>query len=481
MANSSWTSNLGGALIIGGFFLLGLFPPLGFACCFLGMFIAGIGGMQSVKNSGLGENQVKLVQDEMGQWVWKSDDTVSKSMAYNSQDNQILSRVIKEIREGKSLATLEDSELNILSEAYGITSGSANQKIEALENSEAAIAGLLLGGGAGVAATAGSVNQIPEPVTVKDKVEQMKNAAREKLGEEFDIDVDEVMESDSGEVDDLLLNQLSKEIRKRDLTPRKLIELADMDNDGMLDSNEIAGALSAATGMSIPVFIVKNSLGKFDTDSDEKLNEEELGVLWNRLGIEYVEEVVEDEPEVIEEVVQEEPEVTEEIQYEEQEYHVSEQDHVEEEYIEEAIETEEIEIIETPIQDEAQIDVFSDNRNDLTDGIDTRFEQFIVELSEAVLSSDRRKILENQTEYHTFTLKISKFERTLLGDPEYRGGQSVHGLIDGGPFQGVIRIPKANDEEILSHNVGSEIIIQGKISDYMPSLKRCVIDCISLL
>ena len=130
-------------LIIGGFFTLGLFPPLGFACCFLGMFIAGIGGMQSVKNSGLGENQVKLVQDEMGQWVWKSDDTVSKSMAYNSQDNQILSRVIKEIREGKSLATLEDSELNILSEAYGITSGSANQKIEALENSEAAIMGLL--------------------------------------------------------------------------------------------------------------------------------------------------------------------------------------------------------------------------------------------------------------------------------------------------------------------------------------------------
>lgn len=477
MANSSWTSNLGGMLIIGGFFTLGLFPPLGFACCFLGMIIAGIGGMQSVKNSDLGQNQVKLVQDEMGQWIWKSDDTVSKSMAYNSQDNQILSRVIKEVREGKSLARLEDSELNILSEAYGITSGSANQKIEALENSEAAIAGLLLGGGAGVAATAGSVNQIPEPVTVKDKVEQMKNAARKHL-EGLDIDVDEVMESESEEVDDLLLNQLSKEIRKRDLTPRKLIELADMDNDGMLDSNEIAGALSAATGMSIPVFIVKNSLGKFDTDSDEKLNEEELGVLWNRLGIEYVEEVVEDEHEVIEEIVQEEPEVTEEIQYEE-EYNVSEQDHVEEEYVEEVIETEEIEIIETPIQDEAQIDVFSEDGNDLTDGIDTRFEQFIVELSEAVLSSDRRKILENQTEYHTFTLKISKFERTLLGDPEYRGGQSVHGLIDGGPFQGVIRIPKDMDEEILSHNVGSEIIIQGKISDYMPSLKRCVIDCVN--
>ena len=89
--------------------------------------------------------------------------------------------------------------------------------------------------------------------------------------------------------------------------------------------------------------------------------------------------------------------------------------------------------------------------------------------------------MEKQESEYLINVKINSMERTLLGEPKYRGGQSVHGLIDGGPFQGVIRIPKANDEEILSHNVGSEIIIQGKISDYMPSLKRCVIDCISLL
>ena len=48
-------------------------------------------------------------------------------------------------------------------------------------------------------------------------------------------------------------------------------------------------------------------------------------------------------------------------------------------------------------------------------------------------------------------------ERTLIGDPIYRGGQSVHALIDGGPYVGVIKIPVSFDEKILEHKVGDEI------------------------
>ena len=89
--------------------------------------------------------------------------------------------------------------------------------------------------------------------------------------------------------------------------------------------------------------------------------------------------------------------------------------------------------------------------------------------------------MENQTHGYKFSFKISKFERTLLGNPDYRGGQSVHGLIDGGPFEGVVRIPKSMDEIILEYKEGSIVEIQGIISDYMPSLKRCVIDATHLL
>jgi len=88
--------------------------------------------------------------------------------------------------------------------------------------------------------------------------------------------------------------------------------------------------------------------------------------------------------------------------------------------------------------------------------------------------------LKRQTHGYTFSFKISKFERTLLGNPEYRGGQSIHGLIDGGPFEGVVRIPKSMDETILNYKEGSSVNIQGSISDYMPSLNRCVIDATHL-
>ncbi len=477
MADSKWATNLGWSFIALGFFSSIIFPPLGFGCCFLGAIFLAIGGMQAVQNTGFDQGSVKLVQNEAGQWVWGASANQNGSIAYNSQDNQILSRVIKEIRDGKSLNTLEDNELDILANAYGITSGSAMQKIEALENSELAASALLLG------STAGSVAMvdIPEPVTAKSKVEQIKQIAKEKVSEELNVDVDEIIESDSNEVNDILLDQLSKEIRKRDLTPKGFIELADLNQDDSLDAMEIAGALTAAIGMTIPVFLIQNTLSQFDIDNDEKLNVSELNLLWDKLGIEYEDEIVEEEvieEEVIEKEIETEQEVEEVVS---EEIEITENIHEEnlvDEYAEEIVE--EIEPTENQNDEVVLMEEPKESSEDLTSDIDTDFERFIVELSEAVLSSDRRNILKRQTHGYTFSFKISKFERTLLGNPEYRGGQSIHGLIDGGPFEGVVRIPKSMDETILNYKEGSSVNIQGSISDYMPSLNRCVIDATHL-
>ena len=45
-----------------------------------------------------------------------------------------MSRVITEVRNGKSLEQLDSNELGIVASAYGIDSGSDTQKIEALHN-----------------------------------------------------------------------------------------------------------------------------------------------------------------------------------------------------------------------------------------------------------------------------------------------------------------------------------------------------------
>jgi hypothetical protein len=74
------------------------------------------------------------------------------------------------------------------------------------------------------------------------------------------------------------------------------------------------------------------------------------------------------------------------------------------------------------------------------------------------------------------TLKISKFEKTLLGDATYRGGQSVSGLIDGGPYEGLVKIPVELDEEIMACKDGDTITLYARIVDFSPSRRRPVLE-----
>ena len=62
--------------------------------------------------------------------------------------------------------------------------------------------------------------------------------------------------------------------------------LGDMNKDGKLDSIEIAGALTAATGFSVPAFIVSDAMKDFDLNEDGKLDLNEMNVLWTKLGFE---------------------------------------------------------------------------------------------------------------------------------------------------------------------------------------------------
>mgnify|MGYP006088289877 FL=1 len=117
----------------------------------------------------------------------------------------------------------------------------------------------------------------------------------------------------------------------------------------------------------------------------------------------------------------------------------------------------------------------------LTDGIDTEFEEFIVRLEQARLSSERREIMKQQVSEYLVTIRITKMERTLIGDPKYRGGKSVHGLLDGGPYSGLVKVPVEFDEQIAEFKEGDEIRVLAKLVDFSTSLKRSVLEASELL
>ena len=242
------------------------------------------------------DGSMVLKQDNTGQWNWVQNqvqgDATGAASHFNDQNTQVMSRVISEVRNGKQLQDLPTNELDILASAYGVESGSSQQKIEALHNSSLAKNALKLGalgvaGGAGAIGTAQIIKSSRQKAI--DRAEELREQGREKIREnieagKYSINTN-LPTSESGEqatdvAGNIILDQLKKQIESRNLTPEKMLMLGDMDKDGKLDSNEIAGALTAATGFSVPAFIVSDAMKDFDLNEDGKLDLNEMNVLW---------------------------------------------------------------------------------------------------------------------------------------------------------------------------------------------------------
>ena len=497
----NWLSSAGASAVGLGFFILllemilGTDSGLGAGCCCFGIFGVVAGSMVSSAGAAVSsDGKMVLKQDSTGQWNWVANngveipEPVNTASHYNDQNTQIMSRVITEVRNGKSLEQLDSNELGIVASAYGIDSGSDTQKIEALHNSDLAKKAMKLGaigvaGGAGAIGAAHIIKSGRERAA--QRAEELREQGREKLQENIDAGKykinSKLPKAESGEeatdvAHNIVLDQLKKLIQEKELTPEKMLELGDINKDGKLDPQEIATALTVATGFSVPVFIVNDAMKDFDLNADGTLNYSELNQLWNKLGLADIEEQQFDDEEIdavleeIEETSEESLDESEQIAIEEQQ-----QENVVEEVSETSIEEEieEIPIEEEIIPIENHEPVLTD---ELTEGIDTEFERFVVEMEGARFSSERKTLMEKQTTDFLINMRIEKMERTLIGDPKYRGGQSVHGLLDGGPYVGLVKIPVELDEIILQHKEGDEIKVMARLVDFSPSLKRPVLE-----
>ena len=479
---------------------------IGTSCCCLGIFGLIAGGIVSSAGAAAvsSDGSMVLKQDSTGQWSWVPNTTdipspVTDTAAnYNDQSTQIMSRVISEIRGGKNLQDLNDDELSIIANTYGVHSGSKQQKIEALHNSDLARKALQIGA-LGVGAGAGAVGASRIIKSGREKAmqraEELKEQGREKLQENIEagkyninskLPTTESGESATDVASNIVLDQLKVQIEQRGLTPEVLLQIADVNKDGRLDANEIANTMTLATGFAVPAFIVKDAMKDFDVNDDGTLDLAELNLLWDKLGLSEdaevenieTEEIAESSDEAIEEnsisdeAIEEDSISDEEIDSTLEEIEPAEDEAAlqEEEARllaeEEAARQAEDEVIQEPITES----------DELTEGIDTEFEKLVLEMEGARFSSERRELMEKQTKEFLVNLRIEKMERTLVGDPIYRGGQSIHALIDGGPYVGVIKIPVALDETILAHKVSDEIQVWAKLVDFSPSLKRPVLE-----
>ena len=468
---------------------------IGSACCCFGIFGLIAGGIVSANGAAVSsDGTMVLKQDSTGQWNWVQNqiqgDTVGAASHFNDQNTQIMSRVISEVRNGKQLQDLPTNELDILASAYGVDSGSSQQKIEALHNSNIAKNALKLGalgvaGGAGAIGTAHIIKSSRERAVAR--AEELREQGREKLRENIEAGKyavnTKLPTTESGEqatdvAGNIILDQLKKQIESRNLTPEKMLMLGDLNKDGRLDADEIAGALTAATGFSVPAFIVKDSIKDFDLNQDGKLDLNEMNALWTKLGFEVDENAQFSDDEidaVLDEVDDDVATTSDSVVDEDNQIESTAEISTEVETIHEVSEAVES-IEETTVAEKIVHSTDVDSAGEMSDEIDTEFERLLLEMEGARFSSERKALMEKQTSEFLVTLKIDKMERTLLGDPKYRGGQSVHGLLDGGPYIGVVKVPVELDEKILSFKEGDEVQLWASLVDFSPSLKRPVLE-----
>ena len=554
-------SVFGGISLFFGFFAMAFAPGLGVTCCLFGVFGLVASAITASANSVSNAGKMTLQQGKDGQWNWVASSIESQGQIaqagaaqYNDQNNQILTRVISEVRQGSSLEDLEVQELETLGNAYGIHGGSKQQKIDALRNSELASKALKLSalgaaGGLGAVGASKIVKRGRERAI--ERAEELREQGREKLQENIDkgrYKIDSSLPTNAdGETateaaHNIILDQLRNQIKERNLTPEMLLEIGDTNKDGKLSPDEISIVMSKVTGMAVPVFIVKDSIKNFDLNADGELNQSELQKLWNHLGFETEEEVEEDLSEidaVMEEIEPEDDVFTGEIYSGPQQIIQISDGNMKEiqldgkflvdgnvlgigQWISDTRFTVKVEdwggiwwvgqmsdggmltitvdsanetLDTNPNHFEAYLSQdseenmemeISQERQDigetkLTDGIETEYEEFIVRLEQARLSSERREIMKQQVSEYLVTIRITKMERTLIGEPKYRGGKSVHGLLDGGPYSGLVKIPVEFDEQIAEFKEGDEIRVLAKLVDFSTSLKRSVLEASELL
>ena len=514
---NNWVSTAGGWAVGIGFVTMMLESAfigesaIGTSFCCLGIFGLIAGAIVSNSGAAVSSDGAMVLKQNTstGQWEWMPNSNIPEPVVndpaanYNDQNTQIMSRLVSEIRGGRTLQDLDDNELSIVANTYGVNSGSKQQKIEALHNSVLAKSGLKLGA-IGVAAGVGAVGASRIIKSGRERAiaraEELREQGREKLQENIDAGKYNINSrlptSESGEeatevAHNLVLDQLRKQIEQRGLTPEMLFQIADMNKDGKLDANEITGAMTAATGFAVPVFIVSDAMNDFDLDKDGKLDLSEVNKLWEKLGFEpetdneFSDEEIDA---VLEEVdsVENDTASQEQLIAEQEARLLAEQEAARQAEEEARVQAEleaarlEEEVAEHTAEPESTPEVH-DGSGELTEGIDTEFERLVLEMEGARFSSERKTLMEKQTAEFLVNLRIEKMERTLIGDPLYRGGQSVHALIDGGPYVGVIKIPVSYDEKILEHKEGDEIQVWAKLVDFSPSLKRPVLEASEML
>ena len=361
------------------------------------------------------------------------------------------------------LSALSDSQLGVIAAQYGIKINPSNrmQTLSSLDSNPSISAwrqSFSTGDVAAAVAAASTVGVASQIHNSKEDLQQKATqGARNKIAS-ASSSVAKKIESKASDnpMVEMIRKNFGQSLIQAGYTIPQLTQMLDGDADGTIAESEIMLLIVKMTGTPPPPWVVKTIFEILDANQDGVVTVEEWWAFLEEMGFEN--NVVAPEPSLPEApavtVVKQKPDIDETIDV---------IDNIEEEIPKQ-------QVVESPMPVPETI-VIEDSSSIILDGnVNTTNEKLIEELYSSRLSSEERAIIAKANS-SICTVKVERIERTLMVTDHYRGGYSVLGILDGGPYKVTIMIPKSENDVVTAFMKGDTVVANAKIVSWSSGLK----------
>ena len=269
----------------------------------------------------------------------------------------------------------------------------------------------------------------------------------------------------------MIKQQFGQWLQNSGLTTVEITTKIDTNSDGMVSRDELNSFIQNLSGTQPPEWVSETLISILDKDQNGVIEVQEL---WDYLGaigfeVPQINEPVTEEP-IIENISESADEAD---VFEDAEWSDDSEIDIEEE-IKQIPDIETIDKTEITVTQTEQLEtstVPNDNvENEQMPSITTSIEIGIERLYSTRLHRESVSVIES-TESGNCTLMVERVERTLMVMDSYRGGMTVVGLLDNGPYTVAVLFEPEYNEQIESLE-GKRISFVGTLFDWSSGLRQ---------
>ena len=281
--------------------------------------------------------------------------------------------------------------------------------------------------------------------------------------------VSEVASNVDPKMMDMIKTQFGEWLKNSGYNTAELTAKLDKNLDGIISKDELNSFIRELSGSEPPSWVSDTVVAIIDNDGDGKIRIDELWAYLGTIGFEVPVARVEDESVLDEELENELAEIDDVLDEVEEQQIANQNQEIENMEVETEEHQDEIKVASEVV---SQIETSPDEvtNDEVEPVIETSIEKCIQLLEKTRLHSEANAVIENSRS-GICTISVERVERNLMVLDSYRGGMTIVGLLDNGPYTvAVLFEPEFN--EAIEGSVGQKFTFSGTVFDWSSGLRQ---------